>query len=95
MTTTCQDNTFLMGKNVCRIVNIIDCQSDIIIAYRQYGSVEHFFTYPFNSDILNIVIPADLGHEIKFSRLSSFSQKCLAVPYNDATVVMPLFHMKD
>lgn len=84
-----------MGKNVCQIINIIDCHGDIIIAYRQYGMVETFFTYPFNSDILNIVIPADLGHEIKFSKLSSFTQKCMAVPFNEAMVVIPLFHMKD
>lgn len=95
MTTTCRNNTFLMGKNVCQIINIIDCHGDIIIAYRQYGMVETFFTYPFNSDILNIVIPADLGHEIKFSKLSSFTQKCMAVPFNEAMVVIPLFHMKD
>lgn len=95
VSTKSSDNTFLICGNVCSIQNIIQCQDDIYIAYKQYKATNPFFTYPMNSRFLHIVTSSVIDSEIRFTKIVNISQKCLALPYRGTTVFIPLFHTKD
>ncbi|CAL8342232.1 unnamed protein product [Arctogadus glacialis] len=49
-----------------------------------------FYTYPFNSDRMNIFVVNDASDELKSVEVSALSQKCVALPYRDGFVAIPL-----
>lgn len=48
------DNVFVIADDICWIVNIVDCHDGIYVVYQTFLDKSIFFTYPFNSDFLNI-----------------------------------------
>lgn len=47
------DNVFVIGNDISCILNIVEC-SDRPYLYKVFSDKSLFFTYPFNSDYLNI-----------------------------------------
>ncbi|CAL8353362.1 unnamed protein product [Boreogadus saida] len=51
-----------------------------------------FYTYPFNSDRINIFVVNHASDELKSVEVSALRQKCVALPYRDGFVAIPLLH---
>ena len=89
------NNTFVIENKVCRVSNIIECRDGVYVAYNEFTNSTPFFSYPFDSSSLNIVCVSQLHSATKFTKVSGISQKCVALPYQDKLVVIPLFHTEN
>ncbi|KAJ8007525.1 hypothetical protein DPEC_G00094930 [Dallia pectoralis] len=83
------NNTFVIGSNLCRIVNVIECRDGVYVAYKKFSDMSPFFSYPIDSRLLNVVCVSQLQSDTHFAKVSEISQKCVALPYQDKFVVIP------
>lgn len=89
---TTGDNMFLVGDKVCLIKNIIQNDNGVYAIYTEFSRQSPFYTYPFNSDRMNIFVVNDASDELKSVEVSALRQKCVALPYRDGFVAIPLLH---
>lgn len=89
---TTGDNMFLVGDKVCLIKNIIQNDNGVYAIYTEFSRQSPFYTYPFNSDRMNIFVVNDAYDELKSVDVSALRQKCVALPYRDGFVAIPLLH---
>ena len=86
------DNIFLVGDKVCLVKNIIQNDNGVFIVYTEFSQQSPFYTYPFNSDRINIFVASHASDELKSVEVSALQQKCVALPYRDGFVAIPLLH---
>ena len=86
------DNIFLVGEKVCLVKNIIQNDNGVFIVYTEFSQQSPFYTYPFNSDRINIFVVNHASDELKSVEVSALRQKCVALPYRDGFVAIPLLH---
>ena len=86
------DNIFLVGHKVCLVKNIIQNDNGVFIVYTEFSQQSPFYTYPFNSDRINIFVVSHASDELKSVEVSALQQKCVALPYRDGFVAIPLLH---
>ncbi len=89
---TTGDNMFLVGDKVCLIKNIIQNDNGVYAIYTEFFRQSSFYTNPFNSDRMNIFVVNDASDELKSVEVSALRQKCVALPYRDGSVAIPLLH---
>lgn len=89
---TTGDNMFLVGDKVCLIKNIIQNDNGVYAIYTEFSRQSPFYTYPFNSNRMNIFVINDQSDELKSVEVSALQQKCVALPYRDGFVAIPLLH---
>lgn len=89
---TTGDNMFLVGDKVCLIKNIIQNDNGVYAIYTEFSRQSPFYTYPFNSDRMNIFVVNYASDELKSVEVSALRQKCVALPYRDGFVAIPLLH---
>ena len=89
---TTGDNMFLVGDTVCLIKNIIQNDNGVYAIYTEFTRQSPFYTYPFNSDRMNIFVLNDASGELKLVEVSALRQKCVALPHRDGLVAIPLLH---
>lgn len=65
------DNVFIL-VDICLIVNIVDCYDGIYVVYQTFLDNSIFFTYPFNSDFLNIHIASQVSKSASMPRPVQF-----------------------
>lgn len=65
------------------------------VAYNEFTDATPLYTYPFDSSYLNVVCVSQLQRKTKFTKVSGISEKCVALPFKDKLVAVPLFHTKD
>lgn len=83
---------FLVGDKVCLIKNIIQNDNGVYAIYTEFSRQSSFYTYPFNSDRMNIFVVNDASDELKSVEVSALRQKCVALPYRDGFMAIPLLH---
>lgn len=86
------DNMFVIGNEICIIHNIVECSDGVYVVYKEFSEKSLFFTYPFNSEYLNIHIISQTSDILKCVKASELVQKCVALPHRDGFVAIPLFH---
>lgn len=86
------DNVFVIGNEICIIHNIVECSDGVYVVYKEFSEKSLFFTYPFNSEYLNIHIISQTSDILKCVKASELVQKCVALPHRDGFVAIPLFH---
>lgn len=73
-------------------VNIVECSDGVYVVYKEFSEKSLFFTYPFNSDFLNIHTISQTSDILKCVKVSELVQKCAVLPHRDGFVAIPLFH---
>jgi len=86
------NNVFVTGKEICMIHNILECSDGVYVVYKEFSEKSLFFTYPFNSDYLNIHTMSETLDIFKCVKASELVQKCVVLPHRDGFVAIPLFH---
>ncbi|XP_049425227.1 uncharacterized protein LOC125884374 isoform X1 [Epinephelus fuscoguttatus] len=86
------DNVFVIADEICMIVNIVECHDGIYVVYRNFSDKSTFFTYPFNSDFLNIYSVSQVSEQCMYAKVCTVKQKCVLVPHRRGFVTIPILH---
>ncbi|KAG7455521.1 hypothetical protein MATL_G00257620 [Megalops atlanticus] len=86
------NNVFLIGDETCCINNILECSDGVYVVYKEYSEKSSFFTYPFNSNSLNIHSITQTSNTLKCAKVSELRQKFVVLPHRDSFVAIPLLH---
>lgn len=86
------DNVFVIGNYICKIHNIVECSDGVYVVYQEFSEKSLFFTYPFNSDFLNIHTISQTSVIFKCAKASELVKKCVVLPHREGFVAIPMFH---
>lgn len=86
------DNVFIIADDICLVVNVVECHDDIYVVYRTFLDKSIFFTYPFNSDLLNIYCVSQVSEQCMYAKICTVKQKCVLLPNRIGFVAMPILH---
>ncbi|VEN61549.1 unnamed protein product [Callosobruchus maculatus] len=88
---------FLKGNVVIRVYNILVEQdnSNIFLYGKQFSNYSSLYTYPFDSNLINISVVSLLSSDLNLYSISDISCKCILIPLNSGTAKwasLPLIH---
>ncbi len=86
------DNVFVIADDICMIVNIVECHDGIYVVCRTFSDMSTFFTYPFNSDFLNIYSVSQMSEQCMYAKVCTVKQKCVLLPHRGGFVTIPILH---
>jgi Domain of unknown function (DUF4218) len=90
----CGDNCFRLSSGLVIVVkNIIESTNDqIYVIYCSFEKVDNFFTYPCNSEDVEIFMVSSLAIQLSYCLLSEIKRKYVLFPYKTSFVAIPLLH---
>jgi hypothetical protein len=83
------NNNNLNGR-IHFIVNIIKSVRGIFFITQTFKKSGEFYSYPFKSSDIGIFLVSDLSTVISLVSLSNIDKKCVALPYNNDFVIIPM-----
>lgn len=79
---------FGLIRNICKDPN----ESEPLVMFEHFSSVEDFFQYPLNSSDLGIVKVSHLSGILRAEKVSRIVTKYFRVPHKESFVLVPLLH---
>ena len=92
LSTNQRDSCVRINGNIAIIHNIFESKKGIFVLYSTFARIENFFTYPFESEHIGILMVSDLSAEIKVATVHSIEAKCVLLTADHKFVVFPLAH---
>lgn len=86
------DNIFVIGGNICRIINVVECTDCIYVVYKKYREKVAFFQYPFDSSFLNVFSVSKLSSVLEFAMTTDILYKCVLLPLDEKLIAVPIHH---
>lgn len=87
-----RDRCIKLNNKIVLVQNIIICEFEEYIVYKEYRHIAKFFDYPIDSTELGICFVSDLSSNLMCLKLDSSVQKCVRLPLEVGFVVIPLLH---
>lgn len=87
-------DSYFMTKNNCivQIHNILVTDQNSLIVGKKFSIVESFFSYPLNSEELNIYCLKNISDILEVWNVKDIALKCLASKFNNHFISFPLIH---
>ena len=86
------NNCITLGTHIVLLKNIFVKNSETMLVYQQFRTVEDYFKYPLKSSDIGIHYVSDLSSKLCIGSLAEYQCKNVALPHNRGYVVFPLFH---
>ena len=90
------DNCFLLnGATVILVSNILQVSGDVYVAAMKYAECRPFYTYPFNSDRIGVLVVSQLIQDLEVFPVSALNagRKCVkANMADDSHIIIPILH---
>jgi hypothetical protein len=81
-----------IGSDVALIQNILQCETGVYVVYKVFGSHKAFFTYPLDSEKLDIHLVEGVSEVLYVSNVELIKGKYVLLPFGRAHVAMPVIH---
>lgn len=94
LSTSKGDNGIMIGNKVALVRNLVrqNTQIDTFVVFEEFSGHRNFFSYPLESNVLDIFLVSGMTGELKWCKVSDIKCKCVLLPYNDCYVSIPMIH---
>ena len=86
------DNCVKIKSDIGLVQNIIQSESGTYIVFKRFESRAPFFTYPMDSELLDIHKVYRLSEQLYVEEVKGIGGKYVIMPYKHCHVVMPIIH---
>ena len=87
------DRCVKIGGCIVLVDNILQCQDEIHIVFRENEVIKPFFLYPLNSCKFGIFLVGNISSTLKITQLFDHVEKYVRLPKQDKFVAVPLLHL--
>jgi hypothetical protein len=91
--TSVGDNCIMINNNLGLVKNIVSVNSVVYLVYQLFVNKKSFFSYPLDSELLNIYSVSELDVQEHVSLLNDSIRKFVLMPTENAFVAVPLLHL--